>query len=286
MTPPLDLSSADAKFERAKFHAHELQDNIRKWVHDDVNPVIRIGLEDDPKRQRTLAYAESIKDVPPEWGLILGDALHNYRSALNHAVGALVLIGSNPEAFVDPDSGFQFPVCDTSRSDFFAPKGRVRKSQLPGVPLKYLRAISQFQPYHRRRSRWALSALKLLNDLDKHRKPILATHHVAAQLASVPLGYGEDTKTPVGTFKSLRPRGRLQPGTKLAYLIWLTNERPIILVPPYGPLRGKPEVTMHFHSVSAVVIEELFPGRVVLVDGFIQAADRLVDEVLGKLRQV
>jgi len=282
MTRFPDLSSAESKFERAKLHAHELLEDIRIWTEDQDDPPVRIGLEDDLKYCRTLAYAKSIKGIPPDWSLKLGDALHNYRSALNYVAGELVLSGRTPAVFSDPNSKFQFPICETTRKDFFNGRGVIRKSQLPGVQVKYLRAISPLQPYKRGKSHWALPALKLLNDLDKHRNPILAAHHVAFQMAAVPLGYGDSP--PVATFKSLRPRGRVKPGAKLAHLIWLTGQRPIILVPPYGPLLGKPDMTMYFTAPAAVVLEDLPSVRV--VRNLIEAIDGLIEDVVRRVRLV
>lgn len=95
---------------------------------------------------------ESVKPIPDDWSLILGNALNEYRSALNYVAGALVLAGSRPTVSDDPGSQFQFPVCETTRTDFFEPRGNVRMRQLPGVPVKYLRALSPFQPYKKLRS--------------------------------------------------------------------------------------------------------------------------------------
>jgi hypothetical protein len=277
-----DLSSAEAKWERAQFHAQKLLHRIFGWAHNDNDPAIRVGLEDDLKRHRTLVYVKSVKRIPPKWGLELGDALHNYRSALNYIAASLIRVGLTPGEALN--ATFQFPVCRTTPTDFYAPIGPVRRDQLPGVRLKYLRAISPFQPYKARGNRWVLPAIKTLNNLDKHSQPVLAAHYVKAQLAVISPSY-LPAAAPIATFKSLHPRSRLEPGTKLGHVTWLTGERPIILLRSRQPT-GKSEMRVHLHPISGVVLENLQPNRTVFVSGFVDAADRLLDGLIRKIREV
>ncbi len=278
MTRPLDLASAQAKVERAQSHANELKDDIRSWLNDETDPPVRPGFEDEPKHRRTLVYAASIKDMNRDWSLLLGDALHDYRSALNHVVGALVLLGSKPELFADPSAIFQFPVCDTTRKDFYDPSGNVRKKQLPGIRRKHLDTLSPFQPYKRRRDRWELPALKLLNDLDKHRKPVLALHYVMALVTVQPLA-------PLVQHRSLRPRGPVQPGTKLAHLLWLTDREGFVIqaARPWQT-SNRPDVTVRFEAPAAVVLQDLVTVRP--LDTVINGIDALVGDVLREVRMV
>lgn len=274
---PLDLSSATAKFERAQTHAHELQRLVRLWLHDDSDPPIRPGFTDEPNHRRTLAYAKSLKDIPTtEWGKLFGDALNNYRSALNHVVGAMVLRGKKAEEFANLASVFQFPVCRGTREQLLDPGGHIRRVQLPGVRRRDVEAISPFQPYKGRAHRWELPALKSLNDIDKHRRAVLAVHHVAGLVTVQPI-------PALVRHQSLRPRGPTQPDTKLAYLNWIGERPEIIDVGRPFTKHSKPDVTVRFDASATVVLEDLSPAIRPLIET-LDAIESLVDEVMGKGR--
>lgn len=274
MTKPLDLVSARAKLARGQGHAAELLREVRAWLNDESDPPIRPGFNHEPDKRRTLADVKSLKKIPPEWDDFLGDALHNYRSALNHVVGAMVRVGSDPQKFTDLRSYFQFPVFEGSRSDFLSKTGNARRSQLPGVRRKHVEAISPFQPYKSRGNRWALRALKDLNDLDKHRKPVLAIHYVAGMFHVQPV-------PPIVRHKSAMADRAVEPGAHLQYLNWLTDTQPIVIPAHPWTSSDNPDMTVRFGAAATVVLEDLTPVR--LLTTCLDEIEGLVEEVIRKV---
>ncbi|MGC1184893.1 MAG: hypothetical protein WBA31_07050 [Candidatus Dormiibacterota bacterium] len=87
-------------------------------------------------------------------------------------------------------------------------------SSLPGVGSGYANALAPFQPGQRPgRRRGQLSVLHLLNNLDKHRKPLL-THHVVLRGTTQMSLAAPVTMVPIPGWS------RLKPGTELVHLVW------------------------------------------------------------------
>ena len=94
------------------------------------------------------------------WGVIFGDAIHNFRSALDHLVWQLVLLNGET-----PTTANQFPICDTE-----ADYRNKRKSQLRGVSGPHTAHIDQMQPCRTRIPPGQVSAFAALRDLSNHDK--------------------------------------------------------------------------------------------------------------------
>jgi hypothetical protein len=82
LTMATEFESALAKIERAKTHARSLQDEIR--VFFDARPY-RFDIKVDPETRRTIYYLDDVAPVPRAVSMLFGDAMHNARSALDHA---------------------------------------------------------------------------------------------------------------------------------------------------------------------------------------------------------
>lgn len=76
-----------AKLGRARMHLAELEKDARTYMPSEPFEVY----EDARPDQGPLTYRVHVRAEPPEHlGLILGDALHNARTALDHVVCRLV----------------------------------------------------------------------------------------------------------------------------------------------------------------------------------------------------
>jgi hypothetical protein len=95
--------------------------------------------------------------VPVGIGLIVGDALHNLRSTLDHLAWQLVL-----EAGSAPTSSTSFPIFDDA-----AKYGRGALSKLAGMRQSAIDAIAAIKPY--KGGNDTLWRLHRLNNVDKHR---------------------------------------------------------------------------------------------------------------------
>lgn len=113
---------------------------------------------------------------PPEIiSLVLGDASHNTRSALDHLVYQLVL--SNPERpNTVPNKDTMFPICDTAEGY----RKQIERGRLRGVTEEAAKLIDSFQPYHFREqgedfTKHPLWVLDKLENIDKHRRLALVS---------------------------------------------------------------------------------------------------------------
>jgi hypothetical protein len=124
-----------------------------------------------------------VESLPIEWGLLLGDIVHNYRSALDCIAWALVELGKRPPHTLTEEEQRRvyFPICSTKR-EF----DKTRRRRLPGVGKTEVEIVRSYQPY--KAGRWLrdthpFAVLRELSNSDKHRavQPVLsvpaATHY-------------------------------------------------------------------------------------------------------------
>ena len=86
MVGSTDTYWARAKLERARFHLAELNRATAEWMDPITHPLDIVSSEDGWKVEAILELGE----LPPlkEWSLILGDCVHNVRTALDVFVWA------------------------------------------------------------------------------------------------------------------------------------------------------------------------------------------------------
>jgi hypothetical protein len=145
--------SSWAKLERAEVHMVELAERIEDFVQD-MTAAGRLMFEFEVhynSRSRCLVYSLSaIEPAPVDWGVVLGDILHNLRSALDHLAWTLVARGKRPTDTLSrrEQNAVKFPIYK-SRQEFnsaIRPTGS-GVSCLPGVGRAPLAFIRTLQPY-------------------------------------------------------------------------------------------------------------------------------------------
>lgn len=124
--------------------------------------------EFSPDRREVTFYA-SIRSEPPtfEWSLVFGDAIHNYRSALDSLAWSMAHMDGNRPDHQD-EKRIYFPLT-RSVSEF----NKLAKTSLRSVPGFILERLQSVQPYHGGHPNKAIGAI--LHDLDiadKHRSSI------------------------------------------------------------------------------------------------------------------
>jgi hypothetical protein len=147
------------KFEAARQHMQGLQQTINGFFEENLEVAPIIG---EPNSQRTqyLFRIESVIDYPSrEWGIVLGEAVHDLRSGLDQLAWAFAKKGSDSTAF---------PICATEREWVVDAPARYWS-----CPPGFIRFLDSVQPYHRgdvneakKHPLWILNAL---SNLDKHR---------------------------------------------------------------------------------------------------------------------
>jgi hypothetical protein len=156
--------SAMAKLERAQLHVEALYTEAQRLMSDQVgrreSPFIK---HFDPQLS-AIVYTVADSVVLPSLAPPLGDALTNFRAALDHMAWALYQLGARPPGVKAFD--IEFPICQ-SEPDF---NGR-SKTKLAGVDVEAVTIIGRYQPYVRGDTADAhpLAILNRLVRIDKHR---------------------------------------------------------------------------------------------------------------------
>lgn len=158
--------------ERAEVHRHALDSDIKTWLG--ANPYALVADEDVATRHKVFRLQVNVRPDLLGWGIILGDAVHNLRAALDHVVWQLAELKAQP-----PDHT-EFPIFH-SRNKFGAtdkhgPTRASGLSKIVGLPVETRHIVERAQPYHRggEAHLHPLWVLHRLNNLDKHRVVIPA----------------------------------------------------------------------------------------------------------------
>lgn len=212
--PVPDFSGADAKVSRAHANLKALEHDIIEFFASYKHP---IGGHYEPENAQITLYAVGHDEVPVlEWGLRIGECLHNFRSALDHVAWQFSLSHLGREPTEREATKIQFPLEDTA--DRFK-KAKVRQFVSPN----HLAFMDVFQPYHSGSNAklHKLAILRRLSNLDKHRvvpaatitpEGVDLTFDEASDIASyeaVELFFGEpmEKDEPIGRITGVVPGG-------------------------------------------------------------------------------
>jgi hypothetical protein len=160
---PLDLRGVAEKLDRAADHISVLNNEIEEFRN--AHPVTTFAEFDGGHDYVVKVRVPQTPDV--RWGVILGDVIHNLRSALDHAVWELVQrnvrAGFRKTLSEAQESAIQYPICDTRKQFSDA---RV----MPFLTTRQIAFSRKYQPYL---GKWPeatpLSQLAWLSNTDKHR---------------------------------------------------------------------------------------------------------------------
>ena len=147
-----------AKIERAKEHVHELNGQVAEYLAG--NPFqLRVRERSNPHDR--LVYIEAKKPVPEHFALILGDAVHNLRSAIDHISYGIV----HDKAPQPGRVGFPF----VDKAQRLA--GAINTRQMNVAPKHVIDEIHALKPYPGGND--LLHAVKSIDERDKHHCIIL-----------------------------------------------------------------------------------------------------------------
>lgn len=184
------------KFNAMAEHMDRLDKAVEGWLEDKTEVAL---LQGKTNSQRT-KYFLTVEDVIPypaeEWGIILGDAVHCLRSALDQLMWGMC----KPK---ERGRRTQFPICLTEREWITdAP------AMYWGASAGFVKLLDRLQPYHRGDMNAArehpLAILQALSNLDKHRT-IPAITLVADETEAAILSYQGIDKRPSLTFFEGKP---------------------------------------------------------------------------------
>jgi hypothetical protein len=155
--PPKDSVTLHAKLDRAEEHIRKLQDFWSEFVDGNAYPHESLY---DPKIGKHLYRLVTAAPIPVDVPLMTGDAIHNIRSALDHAAYRLVCVGTKSSG---PFDRVYFPISDTAKE--FKARIRTIKKYLRSDAIKPLTEV-QAHPGGHGKLLWHLNKL---NNIDKHR---------------------------------------------------------------------------------------------------------------------
>lgn len=202
------LEGVWAKLARAQEHHDLLEQEVRDFIEQDPQP---IGLSIpylDTESGWHVCLAIAREPPPPRLGVLLGDLLHNVRSALDHLVRQLVIL--NEETPRAGGRGNDYPLAMTEH-EWRTAEG----SSLRGVAEEHRATIQITQPY--RAGPGAEDTipghLRRLSDVDKHQvvHPTLAVILDPGERLTARVTRGPGTVT----HTQFRPFGSFEHGTEL-----------------------------------------------------------------------
>lgn len=175
MTRKPDLSGCWAKLDHGRRHISDLDDAVRSFFDDADNcPPLGTSFDEESGFHvfRIGPIPSQLADIQVDAALRVGDAVHDFRSALDHLVWQLSLAGTEGAEPSRPRR-VQFPI-SSSPEDY----GRARTTALSDVSREAQDVLESYQPYHGAAGRpdnysgpyvHQLTLLQQLSNADKHR---------------------------------------------------------------------------------------------------------------------
>jgi hypothetical protein len=191
------LEGCREKARRGKAYLRELTGLMDKYVAAPIPHKVVVRF--DKPRKALVFTGEIVRPMKDAllWGCLLGDGIHNLRSALDHLVWQLVALDTGKE----PSTDNQFPICDSGGAYWsIGRKGQpsTRDFRLRGLSADHLAVIDSCQPYrsYTPGKQHPLSALRELSNHDKHR--LVHTTLFAISLKGVTLQPNADAGEQIG----------------------------------------------------------------------------------------
>lgn len=159
------LHSPRLKLARARQHLNRLDELVSAFARDFQAHPPGVTLKDQPDDDGypwTYVLLDSPTEPPADWGLLVGDAIHNIRSALDNLVAQLIFADGGVATF-DRKSRHGFPIYEHPND------GRMRLA-LEKLSETNRAAIKALQPYEHPGTSESnrMLALALLDNFDKH----------------------------------------------------------------------------------------------------------------------
>lgn len=108
------LRSSWLKLDRAKAHVDDLRAEVMEATEGHPERV-GLGRRYDSDHQAVLVYVKSLPEIRNSYGILVGDAIHNFRCALDHLWWALAVRNLGREPTEDEAKDIQFPILSGER---------------------------------------------------------------------------------------------------------------------------------------------------------------------------
>lgn len=162
------LEGCKLKIERAGEHLHSLDAEVRGYIKRSPYAVM---VDYNPEGNRPRAFV--VEPPPRQLSVIVGDYIHNLRSALDHLACQCVISGGGTVT-----NRTQFPIFENA--GVYQDRVHHRRAGLEGASVACVAYVESLQPYHRgnRASGHPLAIIGTLSNLDKHRQLAIAAQWV------------------------------------------------------------------------------------------------------------
>lgn len=192
--PSPDMASARLRIGRAKAHMLQLLEELGRYMSE--GPFSAVA-DESADGSGLYAYRLRVDPPPPQhWSLLLGDAVHNARAALDYAVVAMATASAGRDLTDEQARHLQFPLLIERPEDFgdlmtTPPRTRGKKTgRLWGLQDVFVERVEKVQPYNGWRYAWPdderlaestvgtgnfLARLDRLSNQEKHRRLALMT---------------------------------------------------------------------------------------------------------------
>lgn len=176
----------EVKLRRAVVHMTDLQSRVEEHLAGRPFDVVA-----ETRDNGRLVVVRMVGDtsIPEEWSAIVGDVLHNLRSALDCLVVGLAEANLGRSLTEEEEHRLQFPICLTDEAWDSALRGRRLRYVDPAV-VEEIRKLQPFAVHGLAGSlgdtdqqsfakNATLTRLSILSNTDKHRRVHLAAGHAA-----------------------------------------------------------------------------------------------------------
>lgn len=196
MAHPLD--GVWLKLDRARHHCDTLHSRIVELLSPGKD-IATAGHEYNPERQELIAKLPKATPADPSFPLLVGDCIHNTRSALDHLVYQLAILNNAPAISAEKTA---FPIYLESENF----RRNVSRKVAPFISSVALAEIEKLQPYAAGNAGaedilWVLSQLDII---DKHRLLLVTVSKFqpVSFVFTAPTGEVFDIEMPPGEWKS------------------------------------------------------------------------------------
>lgn len=152
----MPFESAKLKVYRAKEHIYQLNSLLESWSKLDT---YKVSVNEDAKTGFNTLSLEVTETIPGDTALVIGDVIHNFRSALDHVIYEVVTSAGGDGSRV------QFPFQE-DRKQLITGSSRYREIERISPKAAALIADT-IKPY--KTGNYTLWALNKINNIDKHR---------------------------------------------------------------------------------------------------------------------
>jgi hypothetical protein len=251
------LSGVIEKYNRSSKQYDELLSEMDTFFNADPGPHFSKG-EFDSEAWEWVERVQVREEPPIRFGVILGDVLHNLRSALDHLMWQVTLLDGGK-----PDRQTQFPIVRESEAKF----EKVAQRQIPGLSVAHRELVKQVQPFHagERAEAHPLAVLATLSNTDKHQIVNPTISFVANETKSAAdrllKDIKDDPNSPAHGVLVVAHGQRMEHGTPWFRIGWKRDQAP----PTEVRLAGELTLGIAFGEIGVDAEEFKRIGEVVLM---------------------